>query len=189
MGLRNTTLEFSLLGIVGLGEKSAYDIRQLFQDTPMMQFSSSPGSIYPALKRLEGQGLLDSYQAPGRRGAAKRMYKLKQAGEERLESWLRKPPTLAEVASDARVLFLKFSFMEPRVDQREVLAFLDQLEPLLEQYRDELDSFAQTFREMGALHAELGIEHGLMSFDTHVRWVRKARSRLSQRQKRRVSGD
>jgi len=67
MPARLTPLEQALLGVVGLGRKSAYDIRRLFTDTPMTQFSSSPGSIYPALKRLEARGLLRSTTAPDRR--------------------------------------------------------------------------------------------------------------------------
>ena len=35
---------------------SGYDVRMVFERTPMSRFSSSPGSIYPVLKRLERWG-------------------------------------------------------------------------------------------------------------------------------------
>jgi hypothetical protein len=37
---------------------SGYDLRGFFAGQPMATFSDSPGSIYPALKRLEKSGLV-----------------------------------------------------------------------------------------------------------------------------------
>ena len=46
-------LEGALLGLLHGEARSGYALRKVFQDTPMLHFSDSPGSIYPALKRLE----------------------------------------------------------------------------------------------------------------------------------------
>ena len=37
---------------------SGYDLRKIFTTTAMGSFSDSPGAIYPALARLEANGLV-----------------------------------------------------------------------------------------------------------------------------------
>ena len=54
-----TTLEYALLGLVHAEPRSGYDLCKVFETTPMGHYSSSPGAIYPALKRLEGAGLVE----------------------------------------------------------------------------------------------------------------------------------
>ena len=36
---------------------SGYDLRKVFEETALGNYSSSPGAIYPALSRLEQQGI------------------------------------------------------------------------------------------------------------------------------------
>ena len=56
-----STLSLAILGLIAQEWQSGYDIRKAFATTPMGHFSSSPGAIYPALKRLE-KGRLDLWQ-------------------------------------------------------------------------------------------------------------------------------
>ena len=55
-----TTLEYALLGLLHQGAMSGYDLRKIFESTAMGSYSGSPGAIYPALRRLEKQGLVAS---------------------------------------------------------------------------------------------------------------------------------
>jgi len=54
-----TTLEYALLGLLDRQPSSGYDIARRFAETPLAHFSSSPGAIYPALRRLERAGMVD----------------------------------------------------------------------------------------------------------------------------------
>jgi len=47
-----STLESFLLGILDQNPCSGYDLRKQFISSPFQHFSDSPGSIYPALRRL-----------------------------------------------------------------------------------------------------------------------------------------
>ncbi len=51
-----TPLRLAILGLVAMHPQSGYDLRKIFETTPMGNFSSSPGAIYPALKSLEKKG-------------------------------------------------------------------------------------------------------------------------------------
>ena len=54
-----TALTYALLGLVRATPRTGYALRKVFEDTPMGSFSSSPGSIYPALDKLVRAELLE----------------------------------------------------------------------------------------------------------------------------------
>ena len=51
-----STLSLAVLGLIQQEPRSGYDLRKIFSTTPMGHFSTSPGAIYPALKRIEKSG-------------------------------------------------------------------------------------------------------------------------------------
>ncbi|MHC4537428.1 MAG: PadR family transcriptional regulator, partial [Planctomycetota bacterium] len=51
-----STLSLAVLGLIAQKPHSGYDLRKVFSTTPLGHFSSSPGAIYPALKRIEKSG-------------------------------------------------------------------------------------------------------------------------------------
>src|ERR1700675_3621423 len=80
----SSTLEMALLGLLGQKPQSGYDLRKTFATTAMRHYSDSPGSIYPALRRLESRGLIASASADdGRAPDARRRqeFALTQAGK------------------------------------------------------------------------------------------------------------
>src|SRR6516165_7344297 len=127
-------LSYALLGLIRLRQPcSGYDLRGFFASQPMATFSDSPGSIYPALKRLELSGMvrcaLDETSLVRRR----KLYRLSSKGEKAFERWL----TLAIKADDALgrmpELLLRFSFMEDWLGPRACDLFLQSLAVALQQ--------------------------------------------------------
>lgn len=53
-----TVLGYAILGLAQEESRSGYSIRKVFETTALGVYSSSPGSIYPALNRLEKNGLV-----------------------------------------------------------------------------------------------------------------------------------
>ena len=51
-----STLSLAILGLISQRPLTGYDLRKVFLTTPMGHFSSSPGAIYPALRRIEDAG-------------------------------------------------------------------------------------------------------------------------------------
>src|SRR5450432_3482865 len=87
--MKLTTLDALLLFLVSHQGQSGYDIRQVFQSTPLGLFSDSPGAIYPALARLEMRGWLSSTVDAG--GRRRRVYERTVAGDAALRAWLALP--------------------------------------------------------------------------------------------------
>src|ERR1700743_2428603 len=104
--MKLTTLDGLFLFLVSHKGQSGYDIRQLFQSTPVGIFSDSPGAIYPALARLEKRGLLVGETAEG--GRRKRTFQATAAGGEALRGWLQAPIDPDTVARRAEEIDLRF---------------------------------------------------------------------------------
>ncbi len=91
-----TVLSLAILGLISQRPCSGYDLRKTFATTPMGHFSSSPGAIYPALKRLDERKLVEGRTEGGDTLKPKRVFRLTEGGLEVLQRELRRPITLDE---------------------------------------------------------------------------------------------
>jgi DNA-binding PadR family transcriptional regulator len=86
-----TLLELALLGLTHRSPQSGYDLRKTFASTAMGHYSSSPGAIYPALKRLQARGLLSSSVDSTTRLRPKRLFRPTANGLAILKAWVNTP--------------------------------------------------------------------------------------------------
>jgi DNA-binding PadR family transcriptional regulator len=79
--------------------ETAYFVRQSFIRSPSIFWSGSSGSIYPALRRLEGRKLLEAVQ---KRGGRKKSvgYTLTQTGEDACQAWIQDPVRACDTGFD-----------------------------------------------------------------------------------------
>ncbi len=108
--LQMTELDFTTLAIVGRdGPLSAYDVRKVFAASVTPMWSSSPGAVYPSIRRLEQAGLTAASSAQGSR--SRKALSITPAGRITLDRWLtRIPPEIAAPTPDpirTRMYFLK----------------------------------------------------------------------------------
>jgi len=175
-----TTLEHALLGLLGMSPGSGYDIHKVFERTPLAHFSSSPGAIYPALKRLARAGLLDEEMDRRAEARPRRVYSLAEEGEGRLEEWLREQVTREELVRKPGASLLRFSLMESRLSKAEVVTYLRGFREAVAAYVAELE----TYREMakgGGLHALLALENGIAEYECELEWIDRAMAAVDAR--------
>src|SRR5262249_27712198 len=84
--------------------------RGFFARQPMATFSDSPGSIYPALKRLERSGLVRCALEETSLVRRRKLYRLSSEGEKAFERWLTLPIKADDALRRLPELFLRFSF-------------------------------------------------------------------------------
>src|ERR1700675_4910244 len=133
MSLRKIPLlGYALLGLLSEAPFSGYDVRKMFSSTPMGTFSDSPGTIYPALQRLEASGLIRGEIEP--RGGLRRrkVFCPTAAGTRELKKWLGHPVTRDNVVRGMDELMLRFSFMDGVMGREASTKFLKSLERELE---------------------------------------------------------
>src|SRR3954468_11334860 len=101
-----------ILGLLAGGERSGYEIKAIVDRSTRFFWAASYGQIYPELRRLEHDGLIEGEDAPN--GARpRRVYRLTSAGHDELEAWLRGSNTTVELR-DESLLRLFFADALPR---------------------------------------------------------------------------
>jgi DNA-binding PadR family transcriptional regulator len=76
-----------ILGLLSLGPRSGYDIKTVVDRSTRFFWAASYGQIYPELKRLEQEGLVEGEDQPSG-GRSRRVYQLTKRGREALHDWL-----------------------------------------------------------------------------------------------------
>jgi len=167
----STTLEHCLLGLLSLMPGTGYDVMRVFETTPLAHFSSSPGAIYPALKRLHRRGLLDDRLDTSTEARPRRIYSLSPDGGRVLDEWLRRPVTREELIRAGGAPILRFSLMEGRLTPREVVEYLLGYRAVVREYLAELYDWRTRIAEAAGLHQRLALEDGIRGYEATAGWV------------------
>lgn len=167
-----TTLGCAILGLLSARAQTGYEIARAFADTPMGTYSSSPGAIYPAIKRLKTAGFVESVRAGGE--SSKAAFAITKKGKRIFLDWLRAPVTRAAVARDMRDLMLRFAFMSGALPDAAIRRFLVDLKAELEAHVKSLDAYMRGVRAQMPPSAALALDAGIENYRAHARWAHKA---------------
>jgi transcriptional regulator len=80
------TLDLLILKTLSLGEKHGLDISRRIEQVTRGAFQVKPGSLFPALHRMEESGWLESSWGESENRRRARYYRLTRAGRRQLES-------------------------------------------------------------------------------------------------------
>lgn len=78
------SLRFALLAVLSAEPMTGYDLMQFFDDSVAFIWHAPHTNIYPELRRMEGEGLLESEELPRGERGVKRLYRLTDDGFEAL---------------------------------------------------------------------------------------------------------
>ena len=168
--MKTTTIDCLLLFLAGDKGLSGYDIRSLFQATPLSIFSDSPGAIYPALARLERRGLLSSKTE--RKGRRRRVFGRTPAGAEALKAWLTTPGRQA-FGKRPEVMELRFVMTAETLGSAKARDFL---RTTADEYAAELVSlkaFAESQGRNLTVAAREALDLGIRLCRTRLQWCRE----------------
>ncbi len=95
------------LGVLTEGEASGYEIKKQMEEGPLAHFyRAGYGSIYPALNKLDAEGLVTCTEMAQEKRPGKKIYRITKRGEEAFREALRTRPRSDWVRSD--YLFMMF---------------------------------------------------------------------------------
>jgi len=172
---KTTTLDYIILGLIQSETLTGYRIRKTFEDTALGNFGGSPGTIYPALKRLEKNKLVSKQIVEEN---TKSVYFITAEGLEQLRLWLETLPSKDEVRKNMELLVLKFAFMDPMISLEQKIGFLETLKFELENYLKELENFYRREKNNMPKTGMIAFEHGLLSYRTNIEWCVQAKNSL-----------
>jgi DNA-binding PadR family transcriptional regulator len=177
----DSLLGFALLGLIFERPMSGYDLRKIFTTTAMGSFSDSPGAIYPALARLEANGLVRGTVEESASLRKRRVFEITPTGLDALKAWLTKPVTRDDIVRGIGDLMLRFAFMDRTVGEARTIEFLEEFGCEIEGYLPSLSEFLEVHASEMALSARLALESGVQEYEMRLRWVRASAAQYRER--------
>jgi len=169
-----STLSLAILGLVSQRPLTGYDIRKVFATTPMGHFSSSPGAIYPALRRIEEAGWVRGKAGEGKTRRERVVYEITARGVRALKQHLSRSVTRDDIIWRMDDLMMRFAFMDPIVGREMTLRFLRAFESELEAHATELRHYLDSVRDIMPPCGRLAMENGIQGYETDAQWARRA---------------
>jgi DNA-binding PadR family transcriptional regulator len=158
--------------MIRLGRRTGYEIKQLVDVSTRFFWAASYGQIYPELRRLERDGLVEGEQAP-RGGRDRRVYKLTRAGREALVEWLLGDTVTIELRDES---LLRLFFADALPHEQALL--------LLEGRKRGHEEYLEILRAIEALpgadptFVELVLRWGIEFNEWGARWCEEQLNRL-----------
>jgi DNA-binding PadR family transcriptional regulator len=174
MRARVSLLGYALLGLLHQRPSSGYALRKAFATTPLGTFSDSPGAIYPALSRLERQGLVRGRLESSAGLRQKQTFRVTPQGLAALEEWLERPLTRADVVRGMDEVMLRLAFMDGVIAPAASIRLLQSLARELSAYLPTLHAYLDEHRRHMPLSGRLALESGIRAYEDQSRWVRDA---------------
>lgn len=176
--MKLTPSAFLMLGMVRLGARSGYAIKQAADASTRFFWPTSLAQVYPELARLVDAGLLTRREDP--HGARERFaYELTEQGQEALLAWLCSSHQAPTQFRDEGVLRLFFADALPGEDQ---LALVRRLRERARRtgahMHEEIFPLAETLQEDGTRYPALVARLGADTYAFVERWLAKVEGEL-----------
>lgn len=196
---RRTRLEYVLMGLIARVPMTGSALVRLLRAYPLAGIGRSPGAVYPALRRLESAGLIDTrykarYEPTARRRERDRAwpvrgppgppirrfreFRLTEAGIRELRRWATRPVTRQEMLAFPDDLLVRFGLVPGLAGQDAVLAFLRSFRQTAETLASDHARELAMMREDASPWGRLGVELVLELLETRAAWARRAAHEL-----------
>lgn len=170
--VRLTDNEGTLLALVRRAQPiTAYEIARVYDASPVSNFNTSKGKIYPLVKRLKQLGLLTGAAVEGDRRGTERLSST-PAGDEALRGWLldrRGPHILLEDPLRTQVQSFDLLTRHERLD------WIASARAALEDKLAELAAYADT---VDVPYHELVHDNAVSSVTARLAWLDRVRQRV-----------
>ena len=187
------SLDHILLGMLGT-PASGYDIKRGFSEGTRHFWSAELSQIYPALKKLEERGWLESRLEPPARGPRRRVYHRTDEGRAELIRWLTAGPQMGtqRFAYVAQLCFMhELDDLEATSDfMLELRSRLGEFLALLQQAELEIagaDGVQVDTLSGEDFHVYLAVRMGVRSLRSRVDWCDEALERIERRRRPRAA--
>jgi PadR family transcriptional regulator AphA len=171
--MKQTAVTPVILGLLSPRPLSGYDIKAIVDRSTRFFWAASYGQIYPELKRLEAEGLVEGEDQPNG-GRSRRVYSLTPAGREALHDWLLGSTVTVELRDES---LLRLFFADALPHEEALL--------LLEGRKRGHEQYLEVLREIQALpggpdptYVDLVLRWGIDFNEWGARWCEEQLERL-----------
>jgi len=154
---------------------SGYDLRKHFQESLIYFWSESYGRIYPILKQLAKEGLVEPVKAAQSGKRERQVYALTGKGRSTLRDWLARPPQQQPARNEFLLKLFLGSSAPPEALLRHIEEFRAEQEKLLAMFMIIRDSVRE--EHVGSPNLQywmLGLDHGIRMRRAEIDWCNQA---------------
>jgi PadR family transcriptional regulator AphA len=180
---RENRTRFVVLGMLTTGPLTGYGLRQRIAMSVGHFWQESYGQLYPTLRQLAAEGLVEARAARGGPGRAGATYHITSKGRAALAGWLALPPVLEPQRNEVLLKVFFARAVAPKVTARNlegvaalVRGELEQLEGIAAQI-----DCGEAARHPDAPYWLLTLDFGLSVLRTSLDWLERAQGVLRTR--------
>ena len=162
-----------LLGLLASKPRSGYDIKTVVDRSTRFFWAASYGQIYPELKRLEAEGLIEGEDRPNG-GRSRRIYTLTPAGCESLLEWMRSEITTVGLRDESLLRL----FLADELPREEALWLLEGRKRGHEQYLEVLREIQALPGGPDPTFVDLVLRYGIDFNEWGAKWCEEQLQRL-----------
>jgi PadR family transcriptional regulator AphA len=169
---RLTTTEYAVLGLLGFGEASGYDLARGAARSIGYMWAPSRSQIYKVLPRLVSFGYATSREVPQRTRPDKALYTITREGRAALEGWVGEVEE--EPQGGTGVFLLKLFFGWAAAPE----AALEQLEAyraLVERHLKQFEEIERNLVPDEPVHSRIALRHGSARAAATLEWAEETR--------------
>jgi PadR family transcriptional regulator AphA len=179
MAKENKT-QYAILGILGFGPMSGYDIKKFVDMSIGFFWNENFGHIYPILNRLEKEGLVEKREVTPRRGPRRNVYSLTAAGKDALIAWLKSTESERAVRNELLLRIFFGNHLSTGELRETLLHERKQQEARLEAFAEVRDNIENKYpgSDEEKRNWLITLEYGIMKSKMTIRWVDQSLKKL-----------
>ncbi|OJX65703.1 MAG: hypothetical protein BGO95_04485 [Micrococcales bacterium 73-13] len=132
------SLRYALLALLTSGPMTGYEISRRFQSSVGHVWHAPDSQIYPELRKMEAEGLVEAETVAEPRGE-KRFYHPTDSGLAAFRAWMDSPLRYALDRDPAHLRAAYFEWADPAAARRSLLDHIDRFEDLRVQWQEQID--------------------------------------------------
>jgi DNA-binding PadR family transcriptional regulator len=171
------SLKHTILGLLHYKEMHGYRIKEHIERNFGYMWSVNYGQIYPALKKLQNEGLIAMKEVVqnGEKGPPRKLYSLEQAGRDEFKRWLESFPEKQMLIRDPflmRLVFFGFGTKKRA---------LELIEDQIRQYKKQLENRRENAKrwEKSDVYVKLVADLGVTMNNVILEWLETSQKEIA----------
>jgi len=171
------SIKYAILGLLNYSDMHGYRIKEHIEKNFGHMWSINFGQIYPNLKALEKEGLIDMLEpTPSENGGPhKKLYSITEKGIGEFARWLNEPPQKPMLIRDP--FLLKFAFFGFGEEEQAIKILDEQITIFEDQLKRRQISRKRWERQ--SVYVRLLSELGVNQNEMYLDWLRHARNEIA----------
>lgn len=132
------SLRYALLAVLTVEPMTGYDLSKLFQQSVAHVWNAPDSQIYPELRKMEAEGLVEGSDVPWGPRGRKRQYAISTAGTEAFRAWMSEPISYFLERDPAHLKAAYLEWAEPAAAREILLGHKTHFTDLLEEWTNRL---------------------------------------------------